>query len=95
LRNVLERCVLLSTDENFPEQWLQLPNISSKPVPAQPENGIFLPLDGSLSLHDIEKYLIQEVLNRTDENVTAAARMLGTTRETLRYRVQKYNLRCK
>jgi DNA-binding NtrC family response regulator len=95
LRNVLERCVLLSIDENFPEQWLQLPNVSSKPVTQTVENGIFLPLDGSLSLHDIEKYLIQEVLNRTDENVTAAARMLGTTRETLRYRVQKYNLRCK
>ncbi|MDD1621680.1 MAG: sigma-54 dependent transcriptional regulator [Methylococcaceae bacterium] len=98
LRNVLERCVLLATDENFPEQWLQLPNISSKPAAAQTqqtENGIFLPLDGSLSLQDMEKYLIQEVLNRTDENVTAAARMLGTTRETLRYRVQKYNLKCK
>ncbi|MDD4914797.1 MAG: sigma-54 dependent transcriptional regulator [Methylococcales bacterium] len=95
LRNVLERCVLLSTDEHFPEQWLQLPNISSKPVEHATGNGIFLPLDGSLSLNDIEKYLIQEVLNRTDENVTAAARMLGTTRETLRYRVQKYNLRCK
>ena len=95
LRNVLERCVLLATDENFPDQWLQLPNISSKPVLPQTENGIFLPLDGSLSLQDMEKYLIQEVLNRTDENVTAAARMLGTTRETLRYRVQKYNLKCK
>ncbi|QWF71308.1 sigma-54-dependent Fis family transcriptional regulator [Methylomonas paludis] len=95
LRNVLERCVLLATDENFPDQWLQLPNISSKPSLPQVENGIFLPLDGSLSLQDMEKYLIQEVLNRTDENVTAAARMLGTTRETLRYRVQKYNLKCK
>ena len=95
LRNVLERCVLLASDENFPEQWLQLPNISSQPAVQQHENGIFLPLDGSLSLHDMEKYLIQEVLNRTDENVTAAARMLGTTRETLRYRVQKYNLKCK
>ena len=95
LRNVLERCVLLATDENFPDQWLQLPNISSKPALPQTENGIFLPLDGSLSLQDMEKYLIQEVLNRTDENVTAAARMLGTTRETLRYRVQKYNLKCK
>lgn len=60
-----------------------------------PENGILLPLDGSLSLQEIEKYVIQEVLNRTDENVTAAARMLGTTRMTLRYRIQKYNLRCK
>jgi len=95
LRNVLERCVLLATDENFPEQWLQLPNVSSPTPVQQNENGIFLPLDGSLSLQDMEKFLIQEVLNRTDENVTAAARMLGTTRETLRYRVQKYNLKCK
>ncbi|BBL60051.1 sigma-54-dependent transcriptional regulator [Methylomonas koyamae] len=95
LRNVVERCVLLATDENFPEHWLQLPNAPTGPAVQQNENGIFLPLDGSLSLHDMEKYLIQEVLNRTDENVTAAARMLGTTRETLRYRVQKYNLKCK
>ncbi|MGZ4959284.1 MAG: helix-turn-helix domain-containing protein, partial [Methylomonas sp.] len=32
---------------------------------------------------------------RCDANVTAAARMLGTTRETLRYRVQKYHLKAK
>lgn len=95
LRNILERCVLLASDENFPDQWLQLPNLTNKPTLTNHENGIFLPLDGSLSLQDMEKYLIQEVLNRTDENVTAAARMLGTTRETLRYRVQKYNLKCK
>ncbi|WKJ89738.1 sigma-54 dependent transcriptional regulator [Methylomonas montana] len=95
LRNVLERCVLLAYDDDFPEQWLQLPNVSAKPAAQHSENGIFLPLDGSLSLQDMEKYLIQEVLNRTDENVTAAARMLGTTRETLRYRVQKYHLKCK
>jgi len=95
LRNVLERCVLLASDENLPEQWLQLPNTVTKSTSQATENGIFLPLDGSLSLQDMEKYLIQEVLNRTDENVTAAARMLGTTRETLRYRVQKYNLKCK
>lgn len=97
LSNVIERCVLLASDEQLPEHWLQLSEASSSQAePAKmPENGIFLPLDGSLSLQEIEKYVIQEVLNRTDENVTAAARMLGTTRETLRYRVQKYNLRCK
>lgn len=95
LSNVLERCVLLSTDEHFPEQWLQLSHHNPTPLASEQRDGIFLPLDGSLSLQDMERYVIQEVLNRTDENVTAAARMLGTTRETLRYRVQKYNLRCK
>ncbi|OQK17750.1 Fis family transcriptional regulator [Methyloprofundus sedimenti] len=91
LRNIIERCVLLATGDIFPEQWLQLPNRSSKPTAAT-ENGIFLPLDGTLTLLDMEKYIIQKVLARSDNNVTAAARMLGTSRETLRYRVQKYHL---
>ncbi|RLA20696.1 MAG: sigma-54-dependent Fis family transcriptional regulator [Gammaproteobacteria bacterium] len=91
LRNIIERCVLLATGDVFPEQWLQLPNNSNQPT-ATTENGVFIPLDGSLTLPDMEKYIIQEVLDRADNNVTAAARMLGTTRETLRYRVQKYHL---
>ena len=93
LRNIIERCVLLASDDIFPEQWLQLPNLSNQPSHST-ENGVFLPLDGSLTLDEMEKYIIQEVLNQTDSNVTAAARMLGTTRETLRYRVQKYQLKC-
>ncbi len=91
LRNIIERCVLLATGDVFPEQWLQLPNSSNQPS-ATIENGVFLPLDGTLTLLDMEKYIIQQVLARSDNNVTAAARMLGTTRETLRYRVQKYHL---
>ncbi len=93
LRNIIERCVLLATDEEFPEQWLQLAlPADTSVVEATGDAGILLPLDGSLSLQDMEKFIIQKVLEKTDHNVTAAARMLGTTRETLRYRVQKYHL---
>jgi transcriptional regulator with PAS, ATPase and Fis domain len=92
LRNIIERCVLLVSNDVFPEQWLQLPN-SPNQSPTPTKNGVFLPLDGTLTLNDMEKYIIQEVLAQTDNNVTAAARMLGTTRETLRYRVQKYHLK--
>ena len=91
LRNIIERCVLLATGNVFPEQWLQL-SAPADQASLNVENGIVLPLDGSLSLQDMEKYIIQKVLEKTDYNVTAAARMLGTTRETLRYRVQKYHL---
>ncbi len=94
LRNIIERCVLLANGDVFPEQWLQLPSQVDGPPPVAPGNGVFLPLDGSLTLQDMEKYIIQEVLDRTGNNVTAAARMLGTTRETLRYRVQKHHLKC-
>ncbi len=92
LRNIIERCVLLANSDVFPEQWLQLPNQTPQSTTAASEDGIFLPLDGTLTIQDMEKYIIQEVLARTGNNVTAAARMLGTTRETLRYRVQKYHL---
>ena len=97
LRNVLERCVLLANDQNLPVEWLQLQNPQSQinvGLASVNQQGVFIPLDGSLNLHEMEKFIIQEALNRTDANVTAAARMLGTTRETLRYRVQKYHLKC-
>ncbi len=93
LRNIIERCVLLATGNIFPEQWLQLPNNLNQSS-ISTENGLFLPLDGSLTLDDMEKTIIQEVLIQADSNVAAAARMLGMTRETLRYRVQKYQLKC-
>lgn len=97
LHNVLERCVLLSSDHNLPVEWLQLqaPQATASHNAKVNQEGVFIPLDGSISLHEMEKFIIQEALNRNDDNVTGAARMLGTTRETLRYRVQKYHLKCK
>ncbi len=94
LHNIIERCVLLANDDVFPMHWLQLPTAGQQAVPAaDTANGMFIPLDGSLTLQEMEKVIIQEALRRADYNVTAAARMLGATRETMRYRVQKYNLR--
>jgi two-component system response regulator AtoC len=97
LRNVLERCVLLSDTRTIAAHWLQL---QPSPRPARfesiPPNGgtdLHLPLDGSLSLEDMEKRIISEALERSDNNVTAAARLLGTSRETLRYRVSKYGFK--
>lgn len=51
---------------------------------------IRLPLDGSMALEDMDRYIITRALEQHDFNVMATARALGTTRETLRYRMQKY-----
>jgi DNA-binding NtrC family response regulator len=94
LRNVIERCVLLSKDEVLPEQWLQLTD-SCSPAPQQEcddANAIKVPLDGSMSLDEMDKHIIHTALEHNDYNVTETARILGTTRETLRYRIQKYGL---
>ena len=99
LRNVVERCVLLADGPIFPRQWLQLPGSSpaSTTVPNGLRSGshtiLTIPLDGSMALDDMDRYIIESTLNKMDGNIAAAARALGTTRETLRYRVRKYGLR--
>ena len=108
LRHVIERCVLFADGPTFPAQWLQLkrqpayatiiknePHLENKDGHTQAksnEQGIFLPLDGSMALDDMDRFIIKTALERADNNLTAAARALGATRETLRYRVRKYNL---
>jgi DNA-binding NtrC family response regulator len=92
LRNVIERCVLFADGPTFPVQWLQLPGQPAVEA-LQTEQGIWLPLDGSMALDDMDGFIIKTALERADNNLTAAARALGATRETLRYRVRKYNLK--
>lgn len=50
-----------------------------------PGNGVDLVL--------LERQLIEEALERTEGNQTQAARLLGLTRQTLIYRMQKYGIR--
>lgn len=97
LRNVLERCVLLSDTQTIAAHWLQLhpsPGLApSASIAPNGDGGLHFPLDGSLSLDEMERKIVTEALERSDYNVTAAARLIGTSRETLRYRVKKYGLK--
>lgn len=94
LRNVIERCVLLADSAVLPERWLQLPgtHATSTPAPAPASDRLLIPLDGSMSLEDMDRYIVKSALERSDYNASAAARALGTTRQTLRYRAKKYGL---
>ncbi len=89
LRNVVERCVLFAEDTVFPARWLQL-QAAATAIPSG--DGLWLPLDGSLSLNDMEQAIVEAALERAEGNVTGAARLLRSTRETLRYRVKKIGL---
>ena len=92
LRNVIERCVLFAEDAHLPVQWLQLRESPSSLAAFEDKDVIKLPLDGSMALDDMDSFIIKTALERAGHNLTAAARALGTTRETLRYRVRKYQL---
>jgi transcriptional regulator with PAS, ATPase and Fis domain len=90
LRNVVERSVLLSTGEDLPAEWLQI-RPSGAPVTVSGDV-VALPLDGSMSFDAMEKLIIEAALHRDGHNVMAAARRLGVTRETLRYRMARHGL---
>jgi transcriptional regulator with PAS, ATPase and Fis domain len=51
-----------------------------------------IPTDG-LSLEDNERSLLSKALEKTNGNQTQAARLLRITRDTLRYKMKKFNLR--
>jgi two-component system, NtrC family, response regulator AtoC len=92
LRNVIERCVLFSDGPVFPARWLQLPGQSAQPKNESDADTLRLPLDGSVSLEEMEAHIIRVALERSNYNATAAARSLGTTRQKLRYRAQKHGV---
>ncbi len=93
LRNVIERCVLFSEGTEFPIRWLQLTSETPQAAPSPRGDTIQLPLNGSMSLDEMELHIIQVALERSQFNMTAAARNLGTTRQKLRYRAQKHGIR--
>ncbi len=98
LRNVIERALILHPamdelrPEHLPAELAQRPaatpatGTAAAPAPGAPEGA------GPLSLGETERRLILEALEKARGNQTQAARLLGITRDTLRYRLKKHGL---
>ncbi len=97
LRNALERAMMLEQGK-----FLSLDNfcVSSGSEHAKGcvygcavpvASTILLPPEG-ISIETVEKEYIKQALSRYDGNQTKAAKCLGLTLDTLRYRRKKYNL---
>jgi transcriptional regulator with PAS, ATPase and Fis domain len=94
LRNAIERAMILEessylTPSSLPmnivhgEDRVQMAAaVSMDPIPA----------DG-ISLEDNERMLVIRALEKTNGNQTQAARLLRVTRDTLRYKMKKFNLK--
>ena len=91
LRNLCERTSILLSDqvieaENFPHDFF-----ASKTMLSSNKTEFALPEVG-LSLDKLEADLIHQALERTNGNRAKSARLLGLTRDTLLYRIQKHGL---
>jgi len=93
LRNIVERCALLASDgqigvEDLPVELAKLTSANDKAGSAADEQA------GDLSLlASHERALIVNALKDADWNQSEAARQLGVTRDHLRYRIKKYQIR--
>jgi DNA-binding NtrC family response regulator len=59
--------------------------------PLDLEPGFQLPA-GGVNLEKLQQEIIRQALQRTQGNKTRAAELLSLTRDTLRYRIEKYEL---
>lgn len=88
LENILERSLALSTGAKISREDLQL-------TPQQPVERAGVP-DGKWPLQDyldsLEKEAILEALGKTRFNRTAAAKLLGITFRSLRYRMERLGI---
>ncbi len=93
LRNAIEQTVLLAAEPVIqPEHLPLLGHHSLERLEAGTEGGPFVLPASGIRLEDLERDLVQQALNRTGGNVTRAARLLGLSRDTLRYRLEKYRM---
>ena len=88
LENSVERAVALSTGPMIDEKDIHLDTRQSKPGnTASSAAGQFLP--EGMTLEQWEDNMIREALRRTNGNKSQAARLLGLSRNALRYRLSK------
>jgi len=94
LRNAIERSMILEdssliTPSSLP---IAISRPESGPVASASSAPLEIPTDG-LSLEENERSLLAKALEKTNGNQTQAARLLRITRDTLRYKMKKFNLR--
>jgi DNA-binding NtrC family response regulator len=93
LRNLCERMTILLSGKTLDVQQLPLEiRAPAASDPSAPTEGFSLPA-GGVNLEDVETRLIRQALERVGGNRSRAARLLGLSRDTLLYRLKKYQLR--
>jgi transcriptional regulator with PAS, ATPase and Fis domain len=94
LRNAIERAMILEDSSYLQPSSLPISIVhgEDRPMVAVASVPDPIPQDG-ISLEDNERMLVVRALEKTNGNQTQAARLLRITRDTLRYKMKKFNLK--
>jgi two-component system, NtrC family, response regulator AtoC len=90
LENILERAVALSTGTTIDAADIRLDLSPSKPS-REAAGSVPFPPEG-MTLEQFEDEIIKEAVRRANGNKSQAARLLGLSRNALRYRLSKMGL---
>jgi two-component system, NtrC family, response regulator AtoC len=91
LRNVIERGLILTEGGEFTPADLPMEIAGNGLAPSREAPRFPLP-PGGIVLEEVERDFVRQALDLTHGNQTRAARVLGLTRDELRYRVKKFDL---
>lgn len=87
LKNVIERASILSKTDTLLPEFLPMELQSQNHIPININKSF-----GKISLHEMEKQHILEILQLTKGNKSQAARVLNISRSTLREKLKSYDL---
>lgn len=87
LKHLISRAVLLSRSDEVAVADLALPHQFALPDTASAVHA------SDMTLDEVEKAMIEKALQQSSGNISEAARLLGITRMTIRYRMDKHGLK--
>ena len=91
LESALERAILLCENDTVTTEDLP-PEMTNHSRPAASGDLFKLPPEG-VNFEDVERSLIMQAMDRTDNNITKSAKLLGLTFRTLQYRLEKFGFK--
>ncbi|HMS39793.1 MAG TPA: sigma-54 dependent transcriptional regulator, partial [Pyrinomonadaceae bacterium] len=89
LRNVIERASILEDGETVTTEHLPADLIGRNSSETNEKNSNFILPEEGIALEEVELILAKQAMERTDGNLTRAARLLHISRDQLRYRLKK------
>jgi two-component system response regulator AtoC len=94
LAHAVERAALLGPGRTLePEQLGLAPAAGLAPATVEPDGLVHVEFArGAIDLEQVERAIIEQALAHSGWNRGRAAKLLGLTKETLRYRIEKYGL---
>ncbi len=91
LESAIERATLLCENDTITAEDLP-PEMTQESKPASADELFKLPPEG-VNFEDVERSLITQAMDRTDNNITKSAKLLGLTFRTLQYRLEKFGIK--